>query len=237
MLLKAYVTGADRGLGLELTRILLNNAYKVYAGSYLTDWNQLNELKEKYGDQLVILPLDVSNDESVTKVARQIKEDTHYLDLLINNAGIYLNKSGNIFEDLYFDEMIKMYEVNSLGPLRVTHSVVDLLIKGNYKTLVNISSAAGSIGDCWRKEEFGYCMTKSALNKQSAILQNHLSEYGVKVLAIHPGYLRSYMLGQKNMEGDIEPEESAADIYKLIIEKKDLKQDMYYDYKGNKLPW
>jgi len=103
--------------------------------------------------------------------------------------------------------------------------------------LVNISSEAGSIGDCWRKKEFGYSMSKAALNMQSVILQNHLKEYGVKVLAIHPGYMKSYMLGEKNYDADIEPEAAAENIFKLLEEKKDINTPIFYDYQGNELPW
>ncbi|MFW5992034.1 MAG: SDR family NAD(P)-dependent oxidoreductase [Halanaerobiaceae bacterium] len=237
MQLKGYVTGADRGLGLALTETLLKNDYIVYAGRYMEDWKELDELKEEYGDWLNIIPLDVSSKKSVEEAASKIKSATSSLDLLINNAGIYQDRSGNIFEDLYYDDMIKMYEVNTLGPLKVTRSVVDLLVEGRQKMLVNISSEAGSVGDCWRKEEFGYCMSKAALNKQSAILQNHLGDYGIKVLAIHPGYLKSYMSGEKNYDADIEPEESAENIFKLLNSKTEIDAPMYYDYLGNQFPW
>jgi len=237
MQLKAYITGADRGLGLALTKTFLARDYKVYAGSYLSDWSSLSELKTEYRNRLVILSLDVSLEKSVEEAARKIKTNTDYLDLLINNAGIYLNRSGNIFEELYFEDMRKMYEVNALGPLKVTHSVIDLLLKGEKKLLINISSEAGSVGNCWRKKEYGYSMSKSALNIQSAILQNHLKEYDIKVLAIYPGYMKSYMLGEKNMDADIEPEESAEKIYQLILEKRDINSSIYYDYQGEKLLW
>ncbi|MFP4016490.1 MAG: SDR family NAD(P)-dependent oxidoreductase [Halanaerobiales bacterium] len=217
MKLKAYVTGADRGLGLALTEVLLKNNYKVYAGSYLSDWNALDDLKKEYGDSLEIISLDVTEEQSVEEAAKIVKKDTDILDVLINNAGIIMNRSGNILEDLYFEDMRKMYEVNTLGPLKVTHSVIDILIKSDKKLLINISSEAGSIGDCWREKEFGYSMSKSALNMQSAILHNHLKRYGVKVLALHPGWLKSYMLGEKNMEANIEPDVSAESIYRLFI--------------------
>lgn len=263
MKLKAYVTGADRGLGLALTEVLLKNNYKVYAGSYLSDWNALDDLKKEYGDSLEIISLDVTEEQSVEEAAKIVKKDTDTLDVLINNAGIIMNRSGNILEDLYYEDMRKMYEVNTLGPLKVTHSVINLLLKGNKKLLINISSEAGSIGDCWRKKEFGYSMSKSALNMQSAILHNHLKGYGFKVLALHPGWLKSYMLGEKNMEADIEPEVSAESIYRMFIEDEiadrntednyDLNNHynsvdkgnrgnreeaaIYYDYQGNRLPW
>ncbi len=237
MQLKAYVTGADRGLGFALTKILLSNGYKVYAGRYLSNWDSLDKLKAEYKDALKIVSLDVSDERSVEKAAKEIKEDTKSLDILINNAAIYIDRAGNIFEELFFNDMRKMYEVNTLGPLKVLHSIIDLLVEGDKKLLINISSEAGSIGDCWRKKEFGYSMSKSAVNMQTAILENHLKEYDIKAFALHPGYMKSYMLGEKNMDADIEPEESAESIYSLFIKNPMEKSAIYYDYKGNELPW
>lgn len=103
--------------------------------------------------------------------------------------------------------------------------------------MINISSEAGSIGHCWRKKEYGYSMSKAALNMQTNILQNHLEEYGIKFFALHPGYLKTYMLGKKNISADIEPETSAESIYKLFIANPANYPDIYYDYEGNKFPW
>ncbi|MFW5981616.1 MAG: SDR family NAD(P)-dependent oxidoreductase [Halanaerobiaceae bacterium] len=236
MELKAYVTGADRGLGFSLTKILLKNNYTVFAGKYLNDWHDLNRLKEEYPDKLKMLPLDLANDESVYKAAKIIKEQTEYLDLLINNAAVYLDDGEDVLGELKFDSMRRMYEINTLGPLKVTNSVIDLLINGKEKILLNISSEAGSIGDCWRKREFGYAMSKSALNMQTAILKNHLEEYGIRILLLHPGYLKTYMLGKKNMDAEIEANESAINIYKLLQDENNY-TDLYYDYQGNLLPW
>jgi len=133
--------------------------------------------------------------------------------------------------------MEKMYRVNSLGPLKVTHSVIDLLLKGEEKLLINISSEAGSIADCPREKEYGYSMSKAAVNMQSKIIQNHLQEKGLKVFALHPGYLKTYMLGDKNEEADIEAAESAAEIFRRFVEARKDYQEIYYDYQGNQLSW
>ncbi|MEJ6951332.1 SDR family oxidoreductase [Natronospora cellulosivora (SeqCode)] len=233
---KAFITGADRGLGLSLTKVLLENDYKVFAGRYLKDWPELDQVKEEYPEKLKFVPLDLSSDNSVVQAAKLIREETDYLDLLINNAGIYLDDGEDILGELNFENMRKMYEVNTLGPLKVTNSLIDLLLKGKEKTLVNISSEAGSIGDCWRKSEYGYAMSKSAFNMQTAILHNHLKDYEIKILAIHPGYLKTYMLGKKNMEADIEANESALKIFDLLSGKND-SSGIYMDYLGTQLPW
>lgn len=234
---KAYITGADRGLGFALVKEFLKNNYIVFAGRYLKEWNWLSDLKAEYPENLNIVDLDISDDKSIEKAENLLENNISELDVLINNAGIYFDNTDNVLGDLNFEIMERMYKINSLGTLKVTHSVIDLLLRGKEKLLVNISSEAGSVGNCWRKKEYGYSMSKTAVNMQSAILQNHLKEYGIKVFAIHPGYMKSYMLGEKNMDADIEPEESAKKIYKLIFKEKNNFNHIYYDYLGNELPW
>jgi NAD(P)-dependent dehydrogenase (short-subunit alcohol dehydrogenase family) len=234
----AFVTGCDRGLGLALAELLLKKDYRVFAGSFLGGkWPELTELKEHYQDQLVILPLDVRSTESVQQASAAIAKVTDSLDLLINNAGLFTDRSEDILGELFFEDMKELYDTNSLGPLRVTQSVLPLLLKGNDKLLVNISSEAGSIEDCQRTKEYGYSMSKAALNMQTAILHNHLKEYGLKVFAIHPGYVRSYMLGHLNTEAEIEPKESAKGIYEQISKPYRNEGPAYLNYKGEKLPW
>lgn len=232
---KAYITGADRGLGFALTKSLLENGYIVFAGSYMPKWTQLSELNEIYPTDLTLVPLDVSDDLSVNQAANLIASKTDSLDLLINNAAIATDRSGTILEDLHFDDMRKMLEINTFGPLRVTHSVIKLLLNGERKLLVNISSEAGSIKNCWRVNEFAYSMSKASLNMQSAILQNHLREYGVKVLAIHPGWLKTYMLGDRNEKATLEAEESAYAIMKILLSKELFTYPMFIDHEGNEM--
>ncbi|REK58022.1 MAG: short-chain dehydrogenase [Thermobacillus sp.] len=233
----AYVTGCDRGLGLALAKVLLTEGYRVFAGSYIADWPELGELAEKE-PKLRIVPLDIGSDKSVQRAADIVKAETDHLDILINNAAIYRDRSEDIFGDLYFDDMLNMYNVNTLGTLRVTNSVIDLLVKGEGKRLVNISSEAGSIADNWRKREYGYCMTKAAVNMQSAILQNHLQEYGIKVMCFHPGWVRSWMSGKFNDKATVEAIDSAKGIIAQVLQPQEITSlPSYTDYTGKPLPW
>ena len=242
----AYVTGADRGLGYGLTQVLLEKGYTVYAGQYMPEWTQLGALKEAHGGRLRILPLDVSSLEQVGAAAGVIRRNETSLDLLCNVAGI-ANAHGGDGKGSIFDlcgepdyEMIhRLYDVNTLGPLRVTRSVIDLIVQGNGKTVVTISSEAGSIGGNWRDNEYGYCMSKAALNMQSAILQHSVLPLGVKVLCVHPGWLRSYMSGKLNERATEEPLDVAYKIIGLLDDKRMMNpaSPMYMDYRGMPLAY
>jgi NAD(P)-dependent dehydrogenase (short-subunit alcohol dehydrogenase family) len=240
MKLQAYITGADRGLGLGLVKVLLEKDYKVYAGSYLPDWHELQEIKAKYPEDLVILSLDVNSDESVLQAAQSIEAATGSLNLLINNAGNAKDRSGTILDPQYFEDIRSLYETNTLGPLRVTQSVIKLLLKADVKTLVNISSVAGSVSTITRNHQYGYTMSKAAVNMQSKLIHNHLHDQGLKVLAIHPGWMRSHLFGdiERMKDAPLEPIESARSIIQLV-ESRSVRDDdqIYMDYAGNHLTW
>jgi len=249
----AVLTGCDRGLGLAMTKKLLEEGYRVFAGQYMPDWPELDELKKEYGEQLIIVPMDVSTDESVEKAAEIVKGYTDNINLLMNIAGIMpstmeqgkrIDKTGDltIFDKPNTENFKILYNVNSLGPLRVNYNFVPLLIKAEGdKTLVNISSEAGSCSFPFVKRDYqyGYCMTKAALNMQSALLQQGLAPYGVVVLNVHPGYMQSYIIaGEKWTDPNAHTTEYCAGyLYQLIQDKKDVDGHIYYDYKGRKLPW
>lgn len=236
---KAYVTGADRGLGLGFVQSLLEQDYQVYAGSYMSEWIELQELKKRYEDNLVVIPLDVSSDESVNNAAGIIKGHTDYLNVIINNAGIASDRSGTLLEGQYLDDIRTLFEINTFGPLRVTQSVLQLLLNGSQKTVMNISSLAGSIELLTRKNQIGYTMSKAALNMLSKSMHNNLMEFGVKLLVIHPGWMRSHIFGdiEKMKDAPLEPIESARAIVKLIHSKTEINDNIYMDYQGNPLRW
>ncbi|KKI90453.1 hypothetical protein WQ54_21100 [Bacillus sp. SA1-12] len=232
-----YITGADRGLGLALAKVFLEANFKVFAGRYLENWLELGELQKLYGEDLEILTLDVTDQQSVDAAANVIEERAGKLDILINNAAIYKDRSEDLFGEFNYEDMLKLYDTNALGPLRVSKSVVPLLRKGTHKILANISSEAGSIADSWRKKEYGYCMSKAALNMQLTIMQNQVDEDGIKVLAFHPGYVKTYIFGEFNQDATLDAIESATGIKEQILKSPMHSDHMFIDFKGNKMNW
>ncbi|MFC4455990.1 SDR family oxidoreductase [Deinococcus sonorensis] len=233
----AYVTGADRGLGRALTQALLDRGYHVYAGSHRPGWPELPALAAQHPQHLTILPLDVSNRASVQEAAARIREQHGHLDLLINNAAILTDRSGDIFQEQVEDDLLRLHRTNTLGPLFVTESVVDLLTRGTDRRLVFISSEAGQLHGQQRTREYGYAMSKAALNMLAVLLQNRLRPEGVKVLAFHPGYMKTYMLGHLNTEAHIEPEVAADGLLQQTFREHLLDGPIFMDYTGQLMDW
>ncbi|MFF2483914.1 SDR family NAD(P)-dependent oxidoreductase [Paenibacillus sp. NPDC058071] len=236
----ALVTGADRGLGFSFTKILLEKQYKVFAGQFIEDWDFLSELKKQYPDTLEIIPLDIGDDQSVKNAARRIASKTEHLDMVINNAGIGSgNDHSNMLVDLDFELMKKLYNVNTLGSLRVTNSVMGLLLQSEDKLVINISSEAGSVARNHRISGYGYCMSKSALNMQSAIVHQHLRKLGGQVMVFYPGWLQTYMSGTLSTVAPTSPDESAEKIIGLIDNHQQYLSDdpIFLDMDGQVWPW
>ena len=232
---RVLITGANTGLGLSLVKRFLREKFEVFAGVYRSD-AELQELIRDDDATLALIPLDVGDTDSVGRAARRVAERTDALDIVINNAGIHLKNSQPSLEQLDFADqhLQQTMEVNTFGPLRVVQQFLSLLEKGEQKLIINISSEAGSIADCWRESQFAYCMSKAALNMQSKILQNYLKPRGFKVLAVHPGWMRTYMGGP---DATISPDESAAGIFELAAREWSAEDPMYMDYRGLPLPW
>lgn len=227
------ITGASKGLGFSLTNIYLESNHKVIA-TYRKNLENLEEIANKY-ENLILVPMDISSEDSVKSAYELIRERISSIDILINNAAIYIEDRSKTIENIDIEKVITTLNVNSVGVLRVLKYFYPMVEGSNKKLIINISSEAGSIGDCWRDREYGYCMSKSALNMLSMILQNYSRDKGVKILIIHPGWMRTDMGGP---DADISPEESAKGIYNLSLREWDANdKDIYMDYLGRKMNW
>ena len=217
----ALVTGANRGIGLELCKQLKDK-----------DWTVIGACRET-SDELEALGvhvetgLDVTSDQSVADLRRRLEGVR--LDLLINNAGILSRES---LEDLDFERMRRQFEVNSLGPLRVTHALLENLGEGCKLAL--ITSRMGSVGDNTSGARYGYRMSKAALNIAGVSLSHDLKSRGVAVAILHPGFVRT---GMTNFEGLIDCSEAAAGLIARIEELTLETSGGFWHENGERLPW
>jgi NAD(P)-dependent dehydrogenase (short-subunit alcohol dehydrogenase family) len=230
-----FISGAGKGLGFALARRFIGAGFHVFAGEHSPSRN-LPHLLEQYPRALTILPLDVGKMDSIRKAAELVAEKTSALDILVNNAAVYLeDKSANLEDmDLTDEYFHQTMNINAFGPLRMAQQFLPLLKKGQRMMIVNVSSEAGSIADCGRTREFVYCMSKSALNMESKILQNYLGPQGFKVVAIQPGWMKTDMGGPG---AEIDPDGPARAILEMTLKTWKPDDIIYLDYHGNPLPW
>jgi NAD(P)-dependent dehydrogenase (short-subunit alcohol dehydrogenase family) len=233
----ALITGADRGLGLALTKALLDRGWTVLAGRFL-DWPELSSLESAHHGKLKILDLDVSSDESVRLAAQSAAHHVGKIDVLICNAAIQMSSHvESIRDDLNFDHMRKEFDINTLGALRVTKEFLPLLESSPMKRICFVSSEAGSIGESQRTGWFGYCMSKAALNMAVKNLHNDLAPRGFGIRLYHPGWMRTYMSGEKNLEAHYEPDEAAQFALAHFLSETTGPELRLVDWQGREMLW
>lgn len=237
MKLVACVTGADRGLGFECTKALLEQGYEVFAGKFNPHFHLLEDLFKLFPDSLHIVYLDVSTDHGVSEAVSTIKSKTNHIDVLINNSAITGDNHSTIKDPLNTDEIIKVFNVNAVGALRMVNQLYSHLMASSKKLIINISSEAGSIGDCSRKGWFAYCASKAAMNMFSALIHNQIIEDGGQIYCLHPGWMKTWLGERYKEDGPLYPHTPASHIIQMIqsgfpVTQKGLP---YIDYLGNSL--
>lgn len=213
------ITGANRGIGLELTKIFTQRGDSVVALCREAS----TELKETGAK--IIENFDVTNQESIDGLSEKLE----HVDLLINNAGIFLNET---IQSMDFDTIEKQFQVNTLAPLKITMALIKNLNQG--AKVCFVSSRMGSITDNTSGSYYGYRMSKAGLNAFGKSLAMDLKGEGIAVALLHPGYVQTKMTG---FNGEISPAEAAEGLSKRIDELTLENSGGFWHSNGEQLPW
>lgn len=214
------ITGANRGLGLSFVKTGLEKGHRIFAGlrTEASKSNPLKELQKMYAGQLHFIKLDVTNEQDVIEAVKTVQEKTSSIDVIINNAGILLDRDKTI-ETLHLEACETAFAVNTLGPMRIVKHFLPLLRKGKNQSIINISSDSASLAKAGTND-YPYGLSKAALNMFTQKLHLSLKEEGIRVLAIHPGWMKTDMGGE---EAPLNPLDVAANIFKYLDHEKSLK--------------
>ena len=219
----ALVTGANRGIGFELTLQLLDSGYDVHA-TYRSSKGGLEEIQNS---ALNLHQMDVRNKEEISAVIKSISS----LDLLINNAGIGDGHWQSISE-IDMEHALEVLNVNAVSPVLVTQQVLPIL--SNQSTIVMISSLMGSISDCRSGRSYAYRASKAALNMFSMAMKNELDGMGSSLLIIHPGWVETDMGGPN---APLSTDESVRGIMQRITEQNMSMSGRYVQFDGTPIEW
>ena len=238
-MLYALVTGCDHGLGPALARGLLRRGFTVLACRLNPDEHEIEALSRDFPDTCHVLEVDIGKDASVEELKEEAAKRVPCLDLLVNCAGILGVMEDGPGEPLDYDLMAEVINVNALGALRMTAALLPMVERSQLRTVVNISSEAGSIRDCERTGWFGYCMSKAANNMQGALIHNTMRLKGGQVIQMHPGHVATYMRGHLDTTARLTPEASAQRVLQTVLDRELPVRDrpLYLDDSGKELPW
>ncbi|MGJ5672562.1 MAG: SDR family oxidoreductase [Nostochopsis sp.] len=190
----AIATGANRGIGLEVTRQLARQNITVILGARdLEKGKAAAEILAKEGLEVLPRWLDVTNQESIDRLVTQVKEEFGRLDILINNAGI-LYDSWQQAINANFDTVHEALETNTFGPWRMCQAFIPLLRQSKHGRIVNVSSGAGSLASMSGGTP-AYSVSKVALNALTRKLAEELRGAGILVNSVCPGWVATEMGG------------------------------------------
>jgi len=217
----AVVTGASRGIGLELARQLKARGARVVAVCRQSS-TELDALGVR-----VESGCDVTKPAAWSTLAERLAHDD--IDLLIQNAGMLVADS---LDDVDLDKVRAQFELNAVAPLFLTRALAPRLHPGAKVAL--ITSRMGSVGDNSSGRYYGYRMSKAALNAAGVSLAHDLRPRGVAVVILHPGAVRTEMT---RGQGVIEAAESVRGLLQRIDELRLETTGRFLHQNGEVLPW
>ncbi len=237
--MRAFITGANRGLGLELTRQYLERGDQVFAASRNpAEADELQQLSQQYADRLILLLLDVTDAASIAAAVQTVISTTDAIDVLINNAGVYPHAgSGDAHQrlgHLTHDDAIETMQVNAVGPLLVSQALLPLLRAGNKGRILSISSGQGSL--TWKAtgDPYHYSASKAALNMYMRSLAAEIGHMGLISVLVDPGWMRTEMGGDHATQ---EPADSARGIIRLADQLHAEENGSFVTWQGQPVPW
>lgn len=204
----ALVTGSSSGIGFETSLALAREGYYTYSTMrYVTKGNTIKDVAKKENLKIEVLELDVNKDETIRNCVNQILKEKNRIDILVNNAGYGLF---GCLEDISMEELKAQFETNFFGVVRMLQAVLPVMRKQKSGIVVNVSSVAGRIGF---PVSPAYISSKFALEGLSESLRYELMPFGIKVVIIEPGVIKT------NFMSSVKRAAKTDSVYKEITNK------------------
>lgn len=227
------VTGSNRGLGLEWVRQYAEEGCRVFATCrHPAEADDLKAFAETY-QNITIHRLDVTRQDDISALARELLNES--IDILINNAGIYLEKYEHVSLDTcHFDDWELTFQVNTLGCFRVTRALKAMVARSERRLVVAISSHMGSITEIETPDAYYYRSSKAALNAAMKGLSIELKPSGIGVLIFHPGWNNTRMGGPG---APFRPAQTVSGMRQLIDRFDMHHSGAFLRFDGTEIPW
>ena len=226
------ITGANRGLGFEFARQYAADGWRVYATSRNPmSAEQLRGLARQAHETLTVVALDVTDAESIKTAARQLRDTA--IDVLINNAGIS-GAGGQVTGKVDYESWVRVLDVNTMGPLRVTEAFIEQLARSDRRLVVTITSGMGSLADNTSGGSIAYRSSKAAVNMVMRSAALDLASRGITCVVVNPGWVKTDMGGPG---ARLTAQQSVAALRRLIDTLGPAHSGKLYNYDGREYPW
>lgn len=226
------ISGANRGLGLEWARQFAEAGWRVLASCrHPGEADALRALAGRH-PEVSLHRLDVTDAEQLRTLQLDLEEVR--IDVLLNNAGVYLDKFMGELGGIDYEVWLRSFAVNTLGAVRVSEAFVGQLERSDRKLVVAISSHMGSIAEIGASGSYAYRSSKAALNAAMKGLTHALAPRGISVLLLHPGWVGTRMGGP---DAPLTPAQSVRAMRALVDGFKPTMNGRFFRYDGSEIPW
>ncbi len=225
------ITGANRGIGLELCKQYLNESWDVHACCRKPKKaKELNELADK-NNTLTIHELEVTKEKQMDALKKALKDKP--VDILINNAGVHALGASQFgkTDDEAWEEAVA---VNLIAPMKMMEHFVENIAMSDKKLIASMSSKMGSMNDNGSGGAYAYRATKAALNAVMVSAAHDLRHLDITALILHPGWVRTDMGGP---HGETSVEQSGEMLRKILDECDITDSGKFFDIDGTVIPW
>lgn len=225
------LTGANRGIGLELSRTFAENSWRVFACCrHPESAIDLKQLENDYAS-LTTYALDVNDEDAINRLAQGLKGEP--IDILLNNAGIW-GPENQAFGSTNAPEWIRVLKTNVIAPLKITEAFIDHVTASQRKIVATMGSMMGSVSDNSSGGHYLYRTSKAAVNMATKSLSIDLQQRGITAVVLHPGWVQTDMGGP---QAPTLPTESAAGLYQVLTDLSAADNGRFLTFEGKELPW
>lgn len=225
----AVITGASRGIGLELTRQYLDDGWLVHAGARQP--GEATGLAELACPKLVVHRLDVTRGEDAASLAASLGGAP--VDLLINNAGIWFGDD-ELYGRFSDEAWVEQFRFHVFGVMTMVAALEENVAASDGRTIINISSGSGSFGWKAKSPDYPYNSSKAALNMLARGLAMDLRSRGIIIVNLTPGFVSTDMTGH---DADLDPATSVAGMRQVIAGLDSAASGSFLRYNGEAVPW
>jgi len=230
--MKILVTGANRGIGLEMVKIAVSKQWQVKAccrNPHVAD--KLTEVARMSGGLVSVHTLDVTDKAQIQALAYELRGEA--IDILINNAGVY-GSMNHQFGHVDENDWLNTFKINTIAPLNVAETFVEHVARSNKKMIATLSSKMGSMADNAAGGSYIYRSSKAALNAVVKSMSIDLAPKGICCVLLHPGWVKTDMGGP---HAEISTRDSVKKMFHTLENTTIENAGSFYDIDGSIIGW
>ena len=230
--MNVLITGASRGIGLEMVKYSIEQNWRVFACCrHPQQADRLLSVAKLANGRVSVHVADMDELATIQALAYELRNEA--IDILVNNAGIY-GSENNKFGNVDVASWIKTFQVNSIAPLKVAEALFEHVRMGELKIIACITSKMGSMADNGYGNSYIYRSSKAALNAVVKSMSIDLGNDGIKCVALHPGWVKTDMGGPN---AEITARESVTHLFNIMLSLREEDSGRFIDIDGSDIPW